>query len=70
MAVLVWAGVALALAAVAALVVLALKARGIVAASDEPDALRAALARLAAYNGAALGLGLMGAGLMVVGFLL
>lgn len=67
---LVWTGTVLAVIAGIWLVAMGLGARRRLDAARTPEATRATLNRLAALNGAAFGLGLLGIGLMVVGLLL
>ena len=67
---LVWAGTALAVIAGIWLVAMGLRARRSLEAAQTPEATRATLNRMAALNGAAFALGLLGIGLMVVGLIL
>lgn len=67
---LIWTGTALAVLAVAGLVALGLTARRLIRAAEDPAAARRTVNTLAALNGAALGIGLLGAGLVVIGTVL
>jgi hypothetical protein len=67
---LIWTGTAFAVLAVMGLVALALTARRFIRAAESPEAARRTVNTLAALNGAALGMGLLGAGLVVIGTVL
>lgn len=65
---LVWIGALMAAGGIAGLLAIALRARALLKAGDAEA--HAGLRRLAAMNAAALGVGMLGAGVMVVGLIL
>lgn len=69
MTILIWTGTAFALIGAIALLAMGLRARGSIEAAETPEARRAVLQRLAALNGGALAVGVVGLGMMVIGLI-